>query len=328
MKDLRVLTVGMFLLLRIGYCNGQSPLFTLDNEICISETVAIQNQSTDVNQYFWDFCLDDIELGVIANSTPLTIGAILNASDLWIGQDQGNWFGFIVSNQTNELFRLDFGEDLLSTPTATNLGNPSSLLDRPGRLDIIQINNNWYGVMGYFNFGGEFILLDFGSSLENAPSASSLGNFGLNRTFSSKLVVENGNILLVVGYYDGNSIFVANYGDSFANTPSTVNHSITQLTKPRDISVEKNGADWVVLATTELTTNVHEIAFTSLLSTPSSTEVHSISALNNPTTIDVTKEGSQFFALVSNFSGDASIINFNNLSATPVSIPATNLNRT
>ncbi|MEP1034898.1 PKD domain-containing protein [Ekhidna sp.] len=304
--------------------------FTVDEEYCREESVTALNTSTGFSNYEWDFCLNDIELGTVSSTTAINIPALSNPIGFWIGRDNGNWYAFIVNNTQNELYRLDFGSDLFSTPTSTNLGNPGDLFNGPGRIDIIQIDGNWYGVVAYFSFGSEITLLDFGSSLSNIPTASSLGNFGLSRTLTPRVIMQGTDILLVLGYYDGNSIFIANYGNSFGNIPTTTTHAVSMLTKPRGIDIVKDSdGNWIIFATTENTQTIHEISFgTDITSAPVSEEIHTIGLFNNPTTIDLIQEGSQFYAFVSNFSFDGTLVDFNNLTSSPTSSSQTHISRT
>lgn len=315
---------------------GQTAQYSAVESACINEVVEFQNNSTNALSYEWDFCLSDFTDGDRTINTLLSIPSLSNVYGNWIGEDNGNWYGFIISNGTDNLFRLDYGTDPSSIPLVIDLGNPeddmgTGLFDDPGRMDVFNFDGNWYGVVGFTGSGGEITLLDFGSSLANTPVASSLGNFSLNRIWDVKLAIQNGDIILIMAYLDGNRIYRANYGDSFENTPTTVFTSITGMLNPVGIDVVNYVNDWHVIATRLSSTEVYHYNFGPDLMTDGSLSNTFTLSLSNPNAITLLREGDQFIGSVSNANaGGISMINFKDLSVglTPDEEVITSVERT
>lgn len=90
----------------------------------------------------------------------------------------GKWYGFIANRNSNSLTRLDFGNSLVNTPTAVNIGNPGGLLNYPRDFAMFATCGGIYGFVP--NEGtNALVKLDFGSDPTNPnPTATSLGNIG------------------------------------------------------------------------------------------------------------------------------------------------------
>ena len=94
--------------------------------------------------------------------------------DLYITNEAGNWIGFTVNYNTNNLIRFDFGPTLAGTPTLVDLGNVGNF-NKPCGILPIQENGSWYIFVS--NYGShEITRLDFGGSLTANPSATSIGD--------------------------------------------------------------------------------------------------------------------------------------------------------
>ncbi len=90
-------------------------------------------------------------------------------------KNYGNWYVFVTNYDGNDITRLDFGNSLISMPTATNIGN-SSYLHYPFDLTIIRDCERIYGfVLNRFN---DIVRLDFTNGYESEPEFTSLGNMG------------------------------------------------------------------------------------------------------------------------------------------------------
>ena len=303
---------------------GQSAQYSTVESACIDEVVQFQNTSSDATSYEWDFCLSDFSEGDRAITTHLSIPSLNNVYGNWIGQDNGNWYGFIISNNTNSLYRLNYGTDPTSTPSVTEIGNPedemgTGLFANPGRMDVFNFDGTWYGVVGFTGSGGEITLLDFGNSLVNTPVASSLGNFGLNRVWDVKLAIQNGDIILIMAFLDGNRIYRANYGDSFTNSPTTVFTAITGMLNPVGIDIVNYLGNWHVIATRLSSNQIYHYNFGSDLMTDGSLSNTFTLSFNNPSpspnALTLIREGDQFVGSISNgVAGGISMVNFKDLS--------------
>ncbi len=146
--------------------SGQSVIadFAALSQVCINQNVKLVNQSTQADRYEWDFCQGDLQLTPNGNNLGNLGGSVTTGIDVVF--DGTNWFGFVTSQNTNSILRLDYGSDLKSTPMITNLGNISGKINSPTDIKIIKEGSNWFG----FVYGLADPLLsriDFGSSLTN-----------------------------------------------------------------------------------------------------------------------------------------------------------------
>jgi gliding motility-associated-like protein len=90
----------------------------------------------------------------------------------------GNWHVFITNSYSNTITRLDFGNSLLNTPVAVNLGNPGGLLNTPRDIYIIEDCGGVFGLVANGD-GDDIIKLEFaGGDITGAISGTSYGNIG------------------------------------------------------------------------------------------------------------------------------------------------------
>jgi gliding motility-associated-like protein len=94
--------------------------------------------------------------------------------DLYIFQENGNWYAYTVNFNSNTLTLIYFDQGLTGIPETT-VGISPQIFDHPTGFSPILINGNWY--MFVSNYGShEIIALDFGNSLLNIPSERDIGN--------------------------------------------------------------------------------------------------------------------------------------------------------
>lgn len=111
------------------------------------------------------------------------IGNLNYPTGIYAIKDNQNWHVFITNegenNSNPSITRLDFGNSLLNTPAAVNLGNPESSLHRPRDIYIMKFCGEITGFIVNGEAGSDDIVqLDFQNNLVNIPKATSLGNLG------------------------------------------------------------------------------------------------------------------------------------------------------
>ena len=302
----------IFLISMLQICtikvNGQSAAFELDTDSpCIGQSISITNSSTGATSYSWDFCAG--ELGVSPGITSLTSIAGTNLTDLAVSNDGGNWYGYITDRSTSSLTRLSFGDSLSGAPQTNNIGNPGGFLGSADKIVLHQEEGNWYGIVSNDFGSSNLVLLSFGSSLANNPSATDLGNFDnkLSRPRGLSLNYDGDDIVLVVINRGDNTVAVLNFGSSITNTvqPEDVLKSgaITDSDKTLDCSIVRIGDEWYGFTVSIGNGNVHRLDFgTSLFSIPTfSTET--LSGISDLYQIEVKHDGEIFRALVYGSSG-------------------------
>lgn len=108
--------------------------------------------------------------------TSLNLGNIGNLDspmDLFMFEEDNNWYGYTVNFNSNTLTRLNFGNSLNNRPYGLNLGNFGSL-DGPCGIIPWRENNNWHMFIANSN-SSQITRLDFGNSLFNIPAGENLG---------------------------------------------------------------------------------------------------------------------------------------------------------
>lgn len=130
--------------------------------------------------------------------------------------DMGYWRVFVTNGVDNgTLTRLDFGNSLLNTPTAVNLGNLDGTLHRPRDLYILRFCDEIVGfvVNGASGFNS-LVKLNFNGTPSSVPDAIDLGNIG-NFNFPhsiSKIFRVGANLFSFVTNVNNNSITRLKFG--------------------------------------------------------------------------------------------------------------------
>ncbi len=122
-----------------------------------------------------------IDFGNSFANTPtgINLGNIGNLNyphDLFITQENGNYYGFTANINDNTITRFDFGDDLSNTPAGINLGDIGDL-NYPCGFSFINLNGNWYAFITNRN-NNSVSRLDFGNALTNLPTGLNVGNPG------------------------------------------------------------------------------------------------------------------------------------------------------
>ncbi|WP_420316446.1 PKD domain-containing protein [Ekhidna sp.] len=222
----------IFFLLAVGL-HGQNLSIAVEDTACVNANPAIVNLSSGIDSIQYDFCP-----GELVNSPEATIQYNIPANNIGLDDiqtlyDGSNYYAFVLSNTNNELYRVTIGDSLTDTPsTFDDFGNVGSL-SNARRISGIQEGNTWYVFIS--NFGNNSITrVDFGTDLSgNIQVANNLGNINsaLSGPFALEALEIGGNYYLIVGNHLSKQIRVFDYGNSFNNTPTTIN----DFTVPSDI---------------------------------------------------------------------------------------------
>ncbi|HZY78384.1 MAG TPA: PKD domain-containing protein [Cyclobacteriaceae bacterium] len=164
------LACGLFLISVITWGQTVTADFSVTPSACLNENLKPDNQSTNASRYEWDLCQGDLATTPEASAVANVGGTITAAVDVVF--DGTNWYGFVTSQNTNSIIRLDFGPDIFSTPTITDLGNVSGKTNFPMDIKVVNDNGNWYGFV--YNQADPMVSrINFGNSLTNTTSSSS-----------------------------------------------------------------------------------------------------------------------------------------------------------
>jgi PKD repeat protein len=325
MKQLKFYFLAGMLVAQAAHAQLPSASFTAPASACLQEGITITNSSTNANSYQWDACADDFQT-LKSNLSIATLTNLSNGFGYKLVEDNGNWYGFVVSQGGLRLFRMDFGNSPLNVPTQTiDLGNPGNALSFPQDIEIYKANGKWYGFVGSNDNGYGVVRLDFGTSLTSSPTAINIGNFGVfGRFWDLKVVEQSSNLVLVINERNNGTLIRVNYRNAFENSITNATHvfvtsSITSNLSPGFDLVQANG-NWIALLTSYLDNKLYQTNFGSdLFSTPTLQSSFSLSTFNKPMRVRVVPEGNRYVGVVSNESSAISIVDLKDLN--PINAP-------
>jgi gliding motility-associated-like protein len=190
---------------------------------------------------------------------------------------------------------------LMNRPNGNLLGATFGIINATDIEIAKDVNGNYYG-FAINRTIPEFVRLDFGTSLANIPTTTSMGNLGgtlppdVNSLFLMKDDVGNNVMFAVGGASIGNSsLYRIDFGKTLSNTkPNCVNmhnHS-GLLNSPRGFFAVKEGAYWFGFAVNALDNKLLRFDFgTNISNTPNVIDVGNPSgALNQPSDMAVVRD--------------------------------------
>lgn len=164
-----------------------------------------------------------------------------------------DYIGFIT-NLNNTLQRINFGNNILNTPTITNLGNIGNL-SRPTNFKFVFFEGKWYMFLVNDN-NNSITRVDFGNSLLNTPMGVNLGNpnGSLSRPLDIIPYFECGSMQALVINAANNNVVKLDFLDGVESTNiSSINlGNIGSLNYPGAFSnlIYENGNKYVFVVNT------------------------------------------------------------------------------
>ncbi len=291
--------------------------FTVPSTACLSESIQLNNISTQATRYNWDFCHQDLANNpIILQATSLPTLDNFYYSSLRVVYDNGTWTGF-ATNIRGKLLRLDYGSDINSTPVIVDLGNLNGGLTSPGALDLVNDDGIWFIFITNV-FGNNVVRVTLGNGIRSTHTLVESGVVSGSTPIGIKAVANGSSRYLIVSYLGNNSVTVYDFGSSFAGATG----SSTTTTNPLfvdlwGIDVISDGTNWYGLTGTSGNGKALRLSFGSnLLNTPSITDIGSIPAA---TEVKLVKEGLNFFGFVRSRNNGIYRVTFgNDLLQTPI----------
>jgi gliding motility-associated-like protein len=202
--------------------------FETPDTACTGIPITISNTSTGATSYDWNFCAPN-------TNVPPTIEDLGNFNGLLdqpVFMDYvhtgNNYYAFVTNYKSGNLVRLDFGNSLLNTPSAFNLGSLGGTLPAEsgnGGIQVVQNQGQWYAVIvaGYPPGGASprLVIASFGPNVTNpAPIAKNYGNVGnMYDPRDLQLINENNKWYGFTVNAETNSITEIFFGNSLDNAP-------------------------------------------------------------------------------------------------------------
>lgn len=271
--------VGLYLCVAVKIFAQAS--FTAPDTVCVNQPININNTSTGVSTYFWNYCGNDIYSAPKVTNIGNTGNILATPSFMSLAKDGANYYGFVSNHYNARLLRLNFGTSLFNTPTVDDLGTFGGAVPPYTQgVQIVKDIDGWHVIEcgGLGESMSRLIKIDFGSSLGNAPSGSTnWGNIGhLNHPSELCIFEENGIFYGLTVNSESNTVTRLTFGASFANTPTGENlGDVTgTLSWPTGIyRVMENGNLYFFIANT-YTQSIVRMAFgNSITNTPVSTDL-------------------------------------------------------
>lgn len=279
---MRLWAVLVFSILLNGSLRAQCPSadFSLQPSACRNERIEITNLSSGATSFNWDFCTGDL----LSLPTGLALIPTINSLGTLTGveavEDNGNYYLFLTGRTSDNLVRVNFGNDIRNTsPVISNLGSFSGELNGPVGIKFMKENGNWYSIV--YNSGNDkLIRLSFGNSLANIPSSAQqviTGYGGANNGMD--LVRDGSNIICVVTQPSSGNITLIDFGNSITNTPQDPADVITSSALPganlmRGLTIMKDCDTWYGYAVNSGDNKILRLNFgTSLFALPTVTDI-------------------------------------------------------
>ena len=308
MSPIRKLTIFLiFYWVNISFLFSQvETSFTLPLEVCVNEPFNITNTSQNITTSYWNFC--GININNPLEGTSISNPDFSNPVFIDIIETDNEYIGFLTNNNGG-LVQLNFGNSLLNTPQTNNLGSLNALGTQTEAIQIIKDQDQWKGFIigGLASVAGEFFLrLDFGTSLNNMPTITNLGNIG-NLAYPHDLHIfkENGNWFGWTINRLSSTLTRFSFGNSLDNTPTAENiGNLGDLNSPSGfVPIFQNG-NWHIFIANQHNNTLTRLDFGNQLSNiPTSQNLGDL-GFQGPRDVLITEICGSFVGVVANKSNN------------------------
>ncbi|MBL7720023.1 MAG: gliding motility-associated C-terminal domain-containing protein [Flavipsychrobacter sp.] len=204
--------------------------FAASSQIIGPDTVCIGTSaqfSTPHEAAFYTWSPDTVNVNQplpnnLSSITTAVSGGFNTVCFTTISYDAGNYYSFLISYSSNNVYRLNYGNSPLNVPTMQTLGTFGLNTNQTDGIDVAKdsITGNWYAfVLG----GTQFLRLNFGNSLANAPTATMMSYPAYLQWPHQVFLKKQGTEWMLFVSNRAGSISRFDFGNSLANTPTGVN---------------------------------------------------------------------------------------------------------
>jgi gliding motility-associated-like protein len=222
-KLIAVFSVVLLLLLQfLSELGAQVAGFAAPDTVYVNQPVAITNTSTGGSTWYWNFCSGNINNDPDGTNIG-NPGNLLNVPTYsTLVSDNGKCYSFISNQGTQSVIRYDHGSSFSNAPTNTvNLGSLGCLSDDVEGIQINKEGDVWIGFVCNYD---QLVRLNFGTSLENIPTATVIGPVPELEMAHGFLLFEEGNEWTgLITCSIGNKLVRVHFGNSLLNTPAFEN---------------------------------------------------------------------------------------------------------
>lgn len=277
--------------------------FSLSSSACTNQQLLISNTSTSAVSYEWDFCSGDLSLNPVA-STLYDIDATNGSYKGDMVESNGFFFSFFTSRASGKLYRLDYGNNVKSSPVMTDLGQLGVPLSGGFlTVQIVKDGGIYYGFI--IDFYNKLYRIQFGSSILNNPANAELiyQEDSLN-PIDLEVVQDGSQRFAFIANFNSNKLtrikFQSSFGEPVANFFMD-DFIITGSSNLSGISFLKQCNDWYAIATSAGGNQVTKIFFDTGLAdvTPTFSNITGLGfAFSSPGGVALVVEGGRYYAFV------------------------------
>jgi gliding motility-associated-like protein len=177
-----LLFAALLIVSQFGYVQAQQSLFEAPYQVCERQPIQLISNVNTPSTHYWGFCSGYLFNTPTGDNTGDVFGFDLPTS-IEIVKDGDQYYGFVVTINTNEFFRLSFGTSLDNTPVVTNYGNFDNALPQ-GLSSMYVVKDEDEGNWHIFLSGGssvansEMARIDYHKSFASVPNIVAFGNVG------------------------------------------------------------------------------------------------------------------------------------------------------
>jgi gliding motility-associated-like protein len=296
--------------------------FNVPDTVCVNAPVHITNTSVNGSNYYWNFCVADAGTQVPEGNNLGNPGGYFQKPVFTdIAFENGNYYVFSVNNYPGRLVRLDFGNSLLNTPVAHDLGTVGGIVTNYAEgIQVVKNKGKWYALIveGSIQYGvpSRIVKIDFGTDpANNAPTGTNWGNIGnMDYAIDLHIFQEGANWYGFTLNSENKTITRLSFGDSFDNTPTGINlGNMGGFIYPTGIFAIQHNGNWHAFVTdgsNDTNASIFRLDFgNSLLNMPTAVKLGDPgNVLHQPRDITILKSCGQITGMVVNGSS-----NYNNI---------------
>lgn len=326
---MKILTLSLFFSILFHIHKGYTQLagFTAPDTVCLNAPVQLTNTSVGAGSYYWSFCTADVNAIPVGNNLGNIGGNLSLPTFLEFVQDGPNYYGFVINN-TGSLVRLDYGNNLLNTPTSVSLGRLGGNIPDAEGLQVVQNEGKWYVfiVAGNPSVGvpSRLVKLELGASITNTSgTVTNYGNVGnMYRPMDIHMFKEGNNWYGFTVNSENSTITQFSFGSSFSVPPTGVNlGNIGGMNHAGGVFIINNNGNWHVFMANAGNNTLSRLDFgNSLRNTPTGVNLgNPDGALQDPRDLYLMKYCDELVGFVVNGQPNASLIrlNFSSLLSSP-----------
>jgi uncharacterized protein (TIGR02145 family) len=263
--------------------------FTAPDTVCVGAPVNINNLTQGGTTFYWNFCSGNANNDPFATDIGNPQGTLNQPTYITLVKENADCFSFTTNQLWPGVSRHYHGSSFRNDPVSSvNFGSFGLLtLNRVEGIQVKNDNGNWYG---FVNNDVNIVRLDFGATLWNTPTATTIPIAGMNLGHGLGIVKEGNNWLgFLVNAY-GNTLFRLNFGISLANpNPAVLDFgNIGTLNHPNQLQIIEENGLWFIFTMNSGNNSLTRISFgNSLLNVPTAVNLGNVGGLNAPVGISI-----------------------------------------